>query len=159
DHKHISVFDGETFRALEPGVDFPAELEISCLAFDAAGELVIGAEGALALHRDGKWVIERKLGEAVFRAKSYDIVVDRDVMWLGTQSGVLEYRAGSARLHKTPNLAKHLCADGESLWIGMYFGGLGRLTNGELVTIAKEGSELPHEDVEGVVRAKDGTVW
>jgi ligand-binding sensor domain-containing protein len=159
DYKHISVFDGETFHTLEPGVDFPAELEITSLAFDSNGELVIGAEGALALQRDGKWVVERELGNSPFSAKIYDIVIDRDVMWLGTQHGVLEYRDGKVRAHKTPDLAKCLCADGDSLWIGMYYGGLGRLTNGELVTIAKETSELPHEDVEGLVRARDGTVW
>jgi ligand-binding sensor domain-containing protein len=159
DHKHISVFDGDTFVVLEPGVDFPPELEIQCLAFDDRGELAIGADGALAFKRDGAWVVERKLTDSVFAPKIYDIVVDGDVMWLGTQSGVLEYRAGETRVHKTPNLAKCLCADGDSLWIGMYFGGLGRLTHGELVIIAKEDSELPHEDVEGVVRARDGTVW
>jgi ligand-binding sensor domain-containing protein len=159
DYKHISVFDGETFRALEPGVDFPAELEIECIAFDGSGELVIGAVGALAFKRDGAWVVERELSDSPFSSKIYDIVIDRDVMWLGTQSGVLEYREGKARPHKTPNLAKCLCADGDSLWIGMYYGGLGRLVNGELVTIAKESSELPDEDVEGLVRARDGTVW
>src|SRR5262249_47347717 len=145
DYKHISVFDGETFRVLEPGVDFPAELEISCLAFDAAGELVIGAKGALAFKRDGAWGVERTLTDSPFALSIYDIVLDHGVMWLGTQRGVLEYRDGTTRRHATPNLAKCLCADGDSMWIGMYFGGLGRLTNGELVTIAKEGSELPHE--------------
>jgi hypothetical protein len=159
DHKHISVFDGQTFQTLAPGVDFPPELEIKCLAFDTRGELIIGAEGALAYRRAGEWHVDRELHESVFSAHLYDIAVDGDTWWIGTQSGVIEYRPDRKAFHKTPALAKCLCKDGDSLWIGMYFGGLGRLRNGELTVIEKASSELPHEDVEGLVRDRDGKVW
>lgn len=159
DHKHISVFDGKTFQTLAPGVDFPPELEIKCLAFDARGELVIGAEGAIAYRRDGEWHVDRELEGTGFSAHVYDIAVDGDTWWIGTQSGVIEYRPDGQKFHKTPNLAKCLCKAGDSLWIGMYFGGLGRLRDGVLTVIEKETSELPHEDVEGVVRDRDGKVW
>jgi len=158
ENKHISVFDGTHFTLLEPGVDFPPELDIQCLAFDPDGKLVIGADKALAFQRDGKWEVIRDFGEGVYSVRIHDILVEPGVMWLGTGSGILEYRDGKFTVHDT-KLVKTMAKDGDAIWFGMYFEGLGCLRNGEITLFKKEDSELPHEDVHDVVRADDGTIW
>src|SRR5665647_2576282 len=54
-------FDGAELRVLVPGGDFPPDLSITCVGFDAVDELVIGAAGAVALRRDGTWMVIRGL--------------------------------------------------------------------------------------------------
>jgi hypothetical protein len=160
EHKHISVFDGKAFTLLSPGKDFPAGLDLKCLAFDKAGKLVIGADGGIAVHRGTGWETITKLGaKGAFAPHVYGIVVDGETFWIGTQSGVYELRNDKATLHPTENLAKCLCKDGDALWIGMYYGGLGRLRGGKLEVYTAENSALPDDDIERIVRAPDGTIW
>jgi len=160
EHKHISIFDGESFTLLSPGKDFPDGLEIQCLAFDRTGKLVIGADGGLAVQRDDDWkVIEHFDREQTFAPHIYDIAVDGDTLWIGTSSGVYEYSGGQFTRHRTENLAKSVCSDGETVWIGLSYGGLGRLRGGTLTVFTEKDSALPGDDVEQVVLGKDGTLW
>jgi Ankyrin repeats (3 copies) len=158
DHKHITVFDGTTFTVLEPGVDFPADLEITCLVFDQAGELAIGANNAFTTRRDGAWHVEREFG-GVYSARIYDAIVERDAAWIATSHGLIVYRDGAYSMIRMPTDAAYtVCKDGDAVWIG-YREGIGRLVGTELSTIAKAGSELPDDDVKRIVRAPDGRVW
>ena len=159
DHKHISVFDGTHFKVLEPGVDFPPEIELKSLAFDTAGNLVIGGDEVLAFQQDGKWQVVRDFRDyELYSTTIHDVLVEPDVMWLGTSSGPVEYRGGKLIVHKS-KLVKTMAKDGDTLWFGTYYDGLGRLQGGEITIFKKEDSELPHDDVHAVVRADDGTIW
>lgn len=158
--RHICAFDGATFRVLTPGVDFPPNLEISCLAFDGAGKLVIGCESGIAVQREGTWTVIQALDPASpFASRVYDMAASGDVLWIGSQEGVYEYRNGTFTLHKTDKLVKCLCVDGDEVWLGMYYGGLGRLRAGELAVFQPAGTLLPHEDVEDILRGTDGRIW
>jgi hypothetical protein len=160
EEKHITIFDGTSFSVLSPGKDFPTGLEASCLAFDAAGALVIGSRNGLAVQRDGVWTVITEFGERSFPPHIYDLAFDGGTMWIGTQDGVYTYRDRKFTKHSTPTLAKRLCIAGDSVWIGMYYGGLGRLRKtGELTVMKQADSVLPHDDVEDVVCAPDGAIW
>ena len=159
--KHISVFDGRGgWRLLRPGVDIPS-CDPSCLAFDGRGELLIGVDEGYH-RRDGDgWVLEEELGDGVFSPHVYDIVVDGQTMWIGTGSGVYRCEEGRCTLYETENLAQHLCLDGDQLWIGTYFGGVYRLqiSDGAMTLFNEESSALPSDNIEGLRRAPDGTIW
>jgi hypothetical protein len=158
--KHISVFDGESFSVLVPGKDFPAGLQLECLAWDAAGQLVIGAENSFAIQRAGDWkVIDQFGSDDSFEPNVYDIARDGDGLWIGASKGVFEYRGGKFKKTKTDNLAKHVCVDRDVVWVGMYYGGVGRLEAGKLTVQTQKNSALPTDDIERIVRGPDGTVW
>src|SRR5665647_2010628 len=61
DHAGNVSCAGAELRVLVPGGDFPPDLSITCVGFDAVDELVIGAAGAVALRRDGTWMVIRGL--------------------------------------------------------------------------------------------------
>jgi hypothetical protein len=159
EEKHITTFDGAQFTVLAPGKDFPAGLAISCLAFDARGQLVIGADEALAIQRGGDWKVYERFGKTAPAPHVYDIAVDGDTLWLGTPGGVWELRDDRFTLHKTSSLAKCLCHAGDTLWIGVSYGGLARLRGGELTVRRQADSALPHDDVEHLALGRDGTLW
>jgi uncharacterized protein YwqG len=154
EEKHISVFDGETFTVLSPGEDFPKKVEIKCLAFDANGRLIIGADdGVLRQDAPGQW--SRTKIDSV-----YDIAVAGDTLFVGAMSGVFELgRSGKPVKHATPDLASCVCKDGDVVWVGLDYGGLGRLEGTKLTIMKEESSALPDDNVEEVVRGPDGRVW
>lgn len=159
--KHISVFDGRGgWRLLRPGVDIPS-CDPSCLAFDGQGGLLIGVDEGFYRRAGDGWVLEADFGDQVFDPHVYDIVVDHGAMWIGTGSGVYRREGKSFTLYETENLAKHLCLDGDLLWIGTNFGGVYRLqiSDGSMTLFNEETSALPHDDIEGLRRAPDGTIW
>ena len=158
--RHVLAFDGHAVREVLPGVEFPPGLEITSLGFDAAGQLVIGAIGALALHDGDTWKVFRGLDRSSTFAPAIDAVASGPgVLWLGTPAGVYEYRDRTFALHRTERPVACLCADGDEVWIGMRAGGLGRLRAGELSVLQPGGTLLPHEDVTALVRGTDGRTW
>lgn len=147
-------------RTLSPAADFPPDLEITSLGFDEAGELVIGAEGAVALQRAGTWTVIRALDTISTFAPTIDeIAAAAGAVWLASPVGVYEYRDGTFALHRTERPVVCLCIDGDELWFGMHAGGLGRLRAGEVSVFAPGGTLLPHEDVTDLVRGNDGRIW
>jgi ligand-binding sensor domain-containing protein len=157
--KHISIFDGERFTVLEPGKDYPLEMEIERVAFDARGEVMLCGQGGYAIKRDGAWHVVRKLEGAVFQSRVYDMLDDGEALWIGTQAGVYEQRGEQTTKHNVKNLAKYLLKDASTIWVGTYFGGLVRIRDGEIVVLDAKNSALPHDDVQGFARATDGTIW
>jgi len=154
--KHVSVFDGETFSVLE---GLPPGIELQRVSFDRNGELMLCGRGGFAFKRDGEWVVLRKMEEKGWNATVYDAVDDGEAIWVGTQSGVYERRGDTVTKHETKNLAKYLLKDGDTLWVGTYFGGIARLRGGEVTIFDQKNSPLPHDDVNGLVRAPDGKIW
>jgi hypothetical protein len=159
EHAYISVFDGEGFSLLRSNVDFPSGLDITCLAFEADGTLMIGTRMGLARKLSGRWRIEKKFGKSTnFDTTVYDITIDDDTLWLGTSDGV--YRIVAGRFENFDvGLAHIVCWDGTSLWAGTYFDGLARIRDGEVAKYQPDDSELPHEDVQGLALGPDGTLW
>lgn len=157
-HKHVTVFDGTTFTVLTPGEDFPGEIEIECLAFDHAGELVLGGDEVLARRRAGAWHVERTFGDVVWSPRVYDAIVGPDTSWIATSHGLVVERGGAFSVVELPSAPRTLCKDGGTIWIG-YRGGIARLDGETLTPIAKEDSELPDDQVERLVRAPDGRIW
>jgi len=169
--QYITVFDGNTFTQLVAGRDFPGGrsesaplyigpegLEIRCLAFDPDGNLVIGAKGAIAFKRDGAWHVEREAG--LFDSASvYEIIVERDVTWIGTQRGVIEQREGRGQLHRTDGLAHHLAKRGDDLYIGYGYDPVRRLRGGTVETVAVQKETLPPGEVSDVAAGPDGKIW
>jgi len=158
--ERIAICDGAELRVLVPGGDFPPDLSITCVGFDAVDELVIGAAGAVALRRDGTWMVIRGLDATSSFAPTIDeIASSPGVVWLASPGGVYEYRGGTFALHRTERPVVCLCVDDDELWLGMRAGGLGRLRAGELSVFQPGGTLLPHEDVTDLVRGSDGRIW
>jgi ligand-binding sensor domain-containing protein len=156
----IAIYDGTALRLLSPGADFPPDLAITRIGFDAAGDLVIGAAGAVALQRDGTWTVIRGLDPSSNFASSIDAIASAaGVVWLASPAGVYEYRGGTFALHRTARPVVCLCVDGDDVWLGMRAGGLGRLRAGELSVFQPGGTQLPHADVTDLVRGEDGRIW
>ncbi len=159
DEKHISVFDGESFSVLSANVDLPKGLEIKCLAFDRRGELVLGAEGAIALREDDSWKVIKSFGQETGRPQTlHDIVCDGDTMWIAASSSVYELRDGKVTTHNMPAIPNCLCKSGDVLWVGLFCGGLGRLEATTLTVSKKDNSPLRQDDVEELVSAEE-RVW
>ncbi|MGH7283637.1 MAG: DUF1963 domain-containing protein [Polyangiaceae bacterium] len=162
EEKHVSVFDGERFTVLSAGTDFPRGLELSCMAFDANGDLVLGARGAFAYKQNGEWVVKKAFGEdKTFPPSIYEIAIDGDRWWVGTQQGAYEKQGDDAwKLHKFSSLAKHVCIDGDVVWVGVSYGGVVRVdASGAQTAFKEDNSALPQDDVEGIVRAPDARIW
>jgi ligand-binding sensor domain-containing protein len=158
--RHVSIFDGETFSVLVPGIEIPTELELERIAFDARGDLLLAGRGGYARKQGSEWVTTRKMDpSSPFTSVVYDIVDDGEALWIGTQSGVFERRGETVTKHDTKNLAKHLLKDGDTLWVGTYFGGVARIRGGEVTIFDEKNSRLPHDHVQGLVRAPDGVIW
>ncbi len=156
----IGRFDGRELRVLSPAVDFPPELDITALGFDDAGELVIGAAGAVAVRPGGTWTVIRALNATSTFAPTIDeIAAAAGAVWLASPAGVYEYRGGTFALHRTDRPVVCLCVDDDELWFGMRAGGLGRLRAGEGSVFQPGGTLLPHEDVTDLVRGPDGRIW
>ncbi|MEO8700775.1 MAG: DUF1963 domain-containing protein [Kofleriaceae bacterium] len=156
--KHISVFDGESFGLLSPGKDFPNKLEIECLGWDANGELVIGSDDGITLKHKGEWKTIDQFGED-HEPKIYDIATTADTLWLGSGGAVFEYKAGKFKKYKTEHLAKSIVVDGDAVWFGMYYGGVGRLAAGAITTFSSKTCGLPDDDVHSITLGPDGALW
>ena len=158
--KHVIIFDGETFSTLEPGRDYPLGLNLSRIAFDARGEMMLMGHGGYAIKRGSEWEHVTKYDPtSTFGMAVYDMVDDGDVLWFSTQRGLVERRGEAMTTHDTKNLAKHLLKDGDTLWAGTYHGGLARLRGGEIHIFDEKTSKLPNDDVQGLARGADGTIW
>ena len=72
---------------------------------------------------------------------------------------MFEQRGDAVTKHDTKNLAKYLLKNGDTLWVGTYYGGLVRIRGGELTIFDAKNSVLPNDDVAGLVRGADGTLW
>ncbi|MBA3455844.1 MAG: hypothetical protein H0T42_22295 [Deltaproteobacteria bacterium] len=156
----VGRYDGRELRVLSPGTGFPPDLKITSLGFDEAGELVIGAEGAVAVQRAGTWTVIRGLDTTAAFAPSIDeIAAAAGAVWLASPVGVYEYCGGTFVLHRTDRPVVCLCIDGDELWFGMRAGGLGRLRAGEVSAFMPGGTLLPQEDVTDLVRGEDGRIW
>lgn len=156
----IGRYDGRALRVMSPAADFPPSLEITALGFDEAGELVIGAAGAVAVRRDDTWSVIRGLDATSTFAPTIDeIVTAAGAVWFASPAGVYEYRGGRFTLHRTERPVVCLCVDDDELWFGMRTGGLGRLLAGEVSVFQPGGTLLPHEDVTDLVRGADGRIW
>ncbi len=161
EEKHISVFDGERFTVLSAGADFPRGLDLSCIAFNASGDLVLGVDGALAYKQNGEWILLKAFGkDKTFPPHVYDVAIDGDRWWVGTQQGAYEKQGDAWKLHKFSSLAKHVCFDGDVVWVGVSYGGVVRVdASGAQTIFNEENSALPHDDIDGLVRAPDGRIW
>lgn len=156
----IGRYDGHELRVLWPAADFPPDLEITSLGFDAADELVIGAAGAVALQSGGTWTVIRGLDATSAFAPTIDeIARAAGAVWLASPVGVYEYRGGTFALHRTERPVVCLCVDDDELWFGMRAGGLGRLRAGDSAVFEPGGTLLPREDVTDLVRGADGRIW
>lgn len=156
----IGRYDGRDLRVLSPAADFPPGLEITALGFDTAGELVIGAAGAVALRPGGAWTVIRGLDASSTFAPTIDeIATTAAAVWFASPVGVYEYRGGTFALHRTERPVVCLCVDDDELWFGMRAGGLGRLRAGDGAVFQPGGTLLPHEDVTDLVRGTDGRIW
>lgn len=156
----IGRYDGRELRVLSPAADFPPDLEITSLGFDAAGELVIGAAGAVAVRPAGTWTVVRGLDATSTFAPTIDeIATAAGAVWFASPVGVYEYRGGTFTLHRTERPVVCLCIDDDELWFGMRTGGLGRLRAGDGSVFQPGGTLLPQEDVTDLVRGADGRIW
>lgn len=156
----IAIYDGMALRVMSPGADFPPDLTITRLGFNADGGLVIGATGGVAVQRAGTWTVIRGLDGSSTFASSIDAIASAaGVMWLASPAGVYEYRDGTFALHRTERPVVCLCVDGDEVWLGMRAGGLGRLRAGEISVFQPGGTLLAHEDVTDLVRGDDGRIW
>lgn len=156
----IARYDGHDLHVMSPGSDFPPDLDITALGFDAAGELVIGAAGAVALRLAGTWTVIRGINDAsTFGPTVDEIATAASAVWLATPAGVYEYRGGRFALHRTERPVVCLCMDDDELWFGMRAGGLGRLRAGDDAVFHPGGTLLAQEDVTDLVRGTDGRIW
>lgn len=148
--QHVGVFDGTGFALLRPGVDFPSGLDIKCLAFGPDGALILGCEKGYAHRQGNEWIV------VTSDSTVYSVEHDGDALWLGTQFGV--YRHGGVEPFKA-DLVVCLCRDGDSLWAGSSYGGLSRIRDGASTHYSADDSALPGDDIQGLARTTDGTVW
>ncbi len=154
--KHISVFDGERWSMLRPdGDDLPEEMELECIHFTDAGQMLIGTGDGLYTKRAGAWSLDT-LDDNTFSPTIYDIALVGDALWLGTQRGVYRRVGDALSLTKTEHLAKVLCRDGDVMWVGTGYGGIYKfdLASGEML-----GHLRAENNLKSMVRGGDGTVW
>lgn len=157
--RHVGVFDGTGFSLLRPGTDFPSGLDIQCVAFAPNGALLLGCEAGYARQSGDEWTVVTEFGDGqILDPTVYAIAVDGDTAWLGTQFGVYRHHQGGFERFET-SLATCLCLDGDSLWVGASYGGLSRIRGGALTQYRADDSALPGDDVQGLARSSDGTVW
>jgi ligand-binding sensor domain-containing protein len=157
--RHVAVFDGTGFALLRPGTDFPSGLDIKCVAFAPNGAMLLGCEAGYARRSGDAWTVVTQFDDAqILDPTVYAIAVDGDTVWLGTQFGVYRHHPGGFERFET-GLAQCLCLDGDSLWVGASYGGLSRIRGGTLTHYGAAGSPLPGDDVQGLARGSDGTVW
>ncbi len=153
----ISVFDGKAFTLWTAGSDFPAGHETNRIAFDAKNRVVLGSEGGVVFADGTKWKIP---GESGNLAAINVLVSDGDAVWAGAWRGAHRVTPDgkSTQSIKTPDGTKCIAVDGDTIWIGMSYGGLLRVRGGEQ-KVFKENEGLEEEDVEGLALGKDGTLW
>ena len=153
----ISVFDGKAFTVLTAGNGFPAGLETNCLAFDAKNRLILGTEGGVVFPDGKTW----KDGKESGNLAAINVLTTRgDVVWAGAWRGVNRIDADrKSTFIKTPDGVKCLCVDGDTLWIGMSYGGLLRASGGATKIFKAEDSGLAEDDVEGLALGNDGVLW
>jgi len=153
EEKRITVFDGSTFKILEPGKDFPKALnEIQCLVFDDE-RFIIGFDRGFALRENGEWKVIEEMGEDADELTVYDVAIAGDTLWLGTPRGVVEWRRGESKLHETESLVQSVLVDDGIVRFGLSFEGIGKLQNGKITKLPLE------EDIERIVRTSDGRLW
>ena len=154
----ISVFDGKGFTVLTAGNEFPAGLETNCLAFDSKNRMLLGTETGVVFPDGKRWKDPNGSGNL---AAINVLTTSGDVVFAGAWRGVTRIgEGGKSTFTKTPDGVKCLSVDGETLWVGMSYGGLLRLSADGTTKIFKpEDSGLAEEDVEGLALGKDGTLW
>ncbi len=156
--RHIGIVDGESFAILRPGVDFPTGLELTCVSSTPDGSLLVGGENGFAWHDGAQWRHLTSFDDSVFDPSVQAIEVVGDDVWLGTQNGTYRLRDGAFTHVETDSVAC-LCWDGESLWGGASWGGLFRIHDAVVTRFREDDSALPDDNVHGLVRATDGTIW
>ena len=162
DETNLAVFDGTSFRVLRGGEELPEDLpELTCLAIDAEGGLILGTEEGFVWNRHGEWErVERlRVGDTTSEEVKA-IAVAGTAVYFATDDGVYVDRGGALSLIATENDVSCLCADGDALWIGEGWGGLSRLRGDRVEKhFGADDSELPHDNVWAIARAADGSIW
>jgi uncharacterized protein YwqG len=153
----ISVFDGKGFEVWTADNGFPKGTETTCIAFDAKNRLVLGTKAGV-LFADGT---KFKVPGFGILAEPKVLVADGDDIWVGASSGVhrVSSKGQASQSIKPPSNTNCVAVDGETVWIGMYYGGLVRARGGEQKHFKPDNSGLEEEDVEALALGKDGTLW
>ncbi|RLB45304.1 MAG: hypothetical protein DRJ42_30230, partial [Deltaproteobacteria bacterium] len=88
--KHVSVFDGESWRLLRPGHELPEKCDVHGVMRDAAGRLVLAdrEDGGIYTLTGDSWVRD-DLGKRTFTPKVYVMASHEGVDYFGTHSGLL----------------------------------------------------------------------
>ena len=140
--QYITAFDGETFTH----VVAPEGITITCLAFDPDGGLVLGGGDTIAIQRGDDWQLVR---DDRFDSV-HDLIVERGVIWLGVDQGVVEYRDGRTALHDT-GYALRLAKVGDDIYFAD-FTSVKRLRDGSAI-------ELSGGEVSDLQAGPDGRLW
>lgn len=154
----ISVFDGKGFTVWTAGSDFHAGVETNRIAFDAKNRIVLGAESGVVFADGTKW---KAPGESGNLAAVNVLVADGDAVWAGTWRGAHRVTPDgkATRSIKTPDGTKAILVSGDTVFVGMSYGGMLRVRGDDQRLFKGEESGLEEEDVEGLALGSDGTVW
>ncbi|HZS45943.1 MAG TPA: two-component regulator propeller domain-containing protein [Blastocatellia bacterium] len=137
--------------------------DVTALAEDLNGDLIVGAYNGLARFRNGTFTsIKDRLGAAVNYVSA--IYPDKDgAIWVGSDAGVFRTKDGATvRFTPREGLAgddvKVILKDHTgALWVGCY-GGLSRYQNGQWQTFREENG-LAGEKVRSLYEDRDGVLW
>jgi predicted DNA-binding WGR domain protein/uncharacterized protein YwqG len=154
----VSVFDGKAFTLWTAGNDFPAGSETNRIAFDAANRIVLGGEKGLVFADGTKWKVPGEIGNL---GAVNVLVADGDAVWAGAWRGAHRVTPDGkvTRSIKTPDGTKCILVTGDTVFVGMSYGGLLRVRGDDQRVFKGEESGLEEDDVQGLALGADGTVW
>ncbi|MFK8003690.1 MAG: DUF1963 domain-containing protein [Polyangiales bacterium] len=158
--KHISVFDGTTWRLLRPRKDLPAKCDTRCMMRNAAGRLVLSdnEEGGIYTRQDGEWRYDN-FGKDFFTPKVYVMASRAGVDYFGTHSGLFRRAKGGELELLTQGAVGQLAWIGDTLWAATNWDGVYAIegTDVEHYTSDRAGVEL--SNVEAMTATREGTLY
>ena len=158
--KHISVFDGKSWRLLRPGKDLPEKCDTRCAMRDAAGRLLLSSNdgGGLYALEDGTWTYDN-FGKDHFTPTVYVMASHDGVDYFGTHSGLWRRKIGGELEQVLNGAFSQLAWAGDTLWAATNWDGLYAIVGADSqhYDSARAGVEL--SNVEAMCAAPDGTAF
>lgn len=122
--KHVSAFDGQNWRLLEPGKDLP-ECAVQHLMIDAAGRYTLSSpnDGIYVQQADTNEWVEQSIAEGIFAPKVYVMNSHDGVDYFGTHMGLFR-RAGESFEKMQDGAFSQLAWIGTTLWAATNWDGV-----------------------------------
>ena len=131
--KHVSVFDGESWKLLEPGKDLPAA-KLEKMMVDSAGRRVLSDDeesGVYVQGAEGAWIHESLEGEGFFAPKVYAMSAHEGTDYFGTHKGLFRRAEGGFEKMHDGAFGSLAWANG-TLWAATNWDGLYAFRDGEV---------------------------